>query len=545
MNKRLKLTSLFAILLVTALVLSGCNMFGGTSNGGGKEVLNLILRDEPPNLDSAKSTDVISFTLLNNVMEGLYRVGKDGNPVLGLAAADPQVSPDKKTYTFKLRDAKWSDGKPVTAHDFEYAWKRALDPKTASEYAYILYPVKNAEAYNMGKAKADDVGVKALDDKTLQVTLEQPIPYFLDLLTFPTYLPQRQDIVEKYGDKYALEAKNMVFDGPFVLTSWVHNQSLSAKKNDNYWDKNTVKLQQVNWQIVKDGATQINLYNTGKVDFTYLPTEFTDKYRNNPDIFTIKESSSWYLEMNQTEKLFQNEKIREAVSLAIDKKTMTDKVEKNGSIPAGGIVPPDIKASGLDDKKKYREINPDKVQYDPAKAKQLWQEGLKELGMTQDQVPPLHLLGDDGTGAKKDLAYMQDQLQRNLGAKIVIDSVPFKERLEREKHQQFDIAYSGWGADYNDPMTYLDLFTSDNSFNRGKWSNKEFDQLIAKSKQNPDFKQRFYDLSKAEQILINQDHGIAPLYYRTRLGLKKPKIKDWYWHTIGPEYSLKWAYVQE
>lgn len=544
MNKRFKLSSLFALLLVTALALSGCNTFSGTSGGGGKQVLNLVELQEPPNLDSAKSTDTVSATLLNNIMEGLYRVGKDGNPVLGIAAAAPQVSPDKKTYTFKLRDAKWSDGKPVTAHDFEYAWKRALDPKTASEYAYILYPVKNAEAFNMGKAKADDVGVKALDDKTLQVTLEQPIPYFLDLLTFPTYLPQRQDIVEKFGEKYALEAKNMVYDGPFVLTSWVHNQSFSVKKNDNYWDKNTVKLQQVNWQIVKDGGTQINLYNTGKLDFTYLPTEFTAKYKNNKDVFNIKESSSWYLEMNQTEKLFQNSKIREAIGLAIDKKTLTDKVEQNGSIPAGGIVPPSIKASGFDDKKKYREVNQDKVQYDPAKAKQLWQEGLKELGMTQDQVPPIHILGDDTTGAKKDLAYLQDQLQRNLGAKIVIDSVPFKERLERGKHQQFDLLYSGWNADYNDPMTFLDLFTSDNSFNRGKWSNKEFDELIAKSKQNPDFKQRFNDLTKAEQILIN-DHGIVPLYYRTRLGLKQPKIKDWYWNSIGFEYSLKWTYIEE
>jgi oligopeptide transport system substrate-binding protein len=153
-------------------------------------------------------------------------------------------------------------------------------------------------------------------------------------------------------------------------------------------------------------------------------------------------------------------------------------------------------------------------------------------------------LGDDTTGAKKDLAYLQDQLQRNLGAKIVIDSVPFKERLERGKHQQFDLLYSGWNADYNDPMTFLDLFTSDNSFNRGKWSNKEFDELIAKSKQNPDFKQRFNDLTKAEQILIN-DHGIVPLYYRTRLGLKQPKIKDWYWNSIGFEYSLKWTYIEE
>jgi len=537
MGKRWKFSSLIALLLATALVLSACSFGGGQTEGG--KVLNLTELQEPPNLDSAKTTDTVSFTILNNVMEGLYRLDKDGNPVLGMAAEEPKVSEDQKTYTFKIRDAKWSDGKPVTAKDFEYSWKRALDPATASEYAYILYPVLNAEKYNTGKGSADEVGVKALDDKTLEVKLEVPIPYLKDLLTFPTYLPQREDIVKKHGQKYALEAKNIVYNGPFVLSDWKHNQSFQYKKNTNYWDNKAVKLDTVNVQIVKDLATSVNLYKTGKVDFTELSTEFADAYKNDPEKFVIRESSSWYLEMNQTKDFFKNKKIRQAISLAIDKKTFTDNVLKTGSIPSGAITPPDIKAN---ESKKFRELSKSEAQFDPKKAKQLYEEGLKELGITDPGK--LELVGDDTTGAKKSLEYIKEQLRVNLGLNVDIVSLPFKERLERGKSGRFDILISGWGADYNDPMTYLDLFTTGNSFNRGKWSNSEFDELIKKSKTNPNFEERLQDLIKAEQILT-EDVGIAPLYYRSRLGLKKPYIKDWTWHIIGPQYSLKWADVQK
>ena len=539
MRRRIKLSSLLSLVLVAALVLTACSFGGGTETKSG-QVLNLTELQEPPNLDSAKTTDVVSFMILGNTQEGLYRLDKDSKPVLGMAAKEPEVSEDNLKWTFTLRDAKWSDGKPVTAHDFEDAWKRALDPKTASEYAYILYPIKGAEAYNTGKGSADDVGVKALDDKTLEVVLERPIPYFKDLLCFATFLPQRQDIVEKYGDKYALEANTLVYNGPFILSDWKHNQSFQMKKNPDYWENEVVKLEEINWQIVKDNSTQINLYNTGKLDFAYLNSEFIDAFKDDPNTFSIYDGSSWYLEMNQTKDFFKNKKIRQAISLAIDKETFVNSILKNGSIPSGGLVPPFIKASGIDDNKKYRDLVKLDPQFNPEKAKQLWQEGLKELGL--EQAPTIELLGDDTSAAKQSLQFIQEQLRVNLGANVQITSVPFKERLERGKNQRFDLLISGWGPDYNDPMTFLDLFTTGNAFNRGKYSNPEYDQLIQKSKENGDFKERFQDLKKAEEILIN-DAGIAPLYYRTKIAVKKPFIKDWYWSPIGPEYTLKWASV--
>jgi oligopeptide transport system substrate-binding protein len=217
-----------------------------------------------------------------------------------------------------------------------------------------------------------------------------------------------------------------------------------------------------------------------------------------------------------------------------------ENISKTGSVPSGALVPPFIKASGVDDNKKYRDLVKMDPQYDPNKAKQLWQEGLKELGLSQ--APSIELVGDDTTTAKQEMQFIQEQLRVNLGANIQITSVPFKERLERGKNQRFDLLYSGWGPDYNDPMTFLDLFTSDNLFNRGKYSNPEYDQLIKKAKENGDFKQRFEEMKKAEELLISEQ-AIVPLYYRTQKAVKKPFVKDWYWSPIGPEYTLKWASV--
>jgi oligopeptide transport system substrate-binding protein len=542
MSKKIKLSSLLALFLTLALVLSACVPGGNKKEGATNDAQVLTLNEtaEPPDLDSAKSTDVASFTILNNVMEGLYRVGLNDQLEPGMADGEPQVSADKKTYTIKLKDAKWSDGKPVTAHDFEYAWKRALDPKTASEYAYILFPILNAEEYNSGKAKAEDVGVKALDDKTLEVKLKAPIPYFKDLLAFPTYLPQRKDIVEKFGDKYALEASNLVYNGPFVLADWKHEKSFTYKKNENYWDKDKVKLTQVNVNIVKDGVTGVNLFETGKTDYTGLPGELVDKYKSNPNTKTVNESTVFYFEINQTKPFLKNKKVRQAIMLAVDRNALVNNLLKNGSKPADkGLVPPDIKGTG---DKKYRDIASGiTIEFNPSKAKQLLQEGLKELGMSAP--PKVELLTYDTTAAKRDAEFFKEQLRVNLGLDVTIASVPFKEKLERAKNGRFEINYAGWGADYNDPMTYLDLFLSDSTQNKGKYSNPEYDKLVKKSITNANFDERIQDLAKAEKILMD-DAGVVPLYYRSRLVLLKEYVKNWKTHLIGPDYSLKWVYVE-
>lgn len=223
-----------------------------------EQVLNLLETQEIPTLDPALATDEVSFIVLNNVMEGLYRLGKDNKPVPGVAESY-EVSQDGKVYTFKLRkDAKWSNGDPVTAHDFVFAWRRVLDPKTASEYAYIMYDIKNAEEINQGKLPVDQLGVKALDDYTLQVELKNPVPYFVSLTVFSSFMPQNEKFVKSQGEKYGLEANTTLYNGPFVLSEWKHEQGWTYKKNPNYWDKDNVKLETINVKVVKDTATAVN-----------------------------------------------------------------------------------------------------------------------------------------------------------------------------------------------------------------------------------------------------------------------------------------------
>ncbi|MEW9031532.1 MAG: peptide ABC transporter substrate-binding protein [Planifilum fimeticola] len=530
-----------AVVLVLSTLLTAC---GGLQSQGnvedqgakGPQVLQLMTNNEPGDLDSATSTDVISGTILNNVMEGLMRLDKDDKPQPAIASSY-DVSEDKKTYTFTLRDAKWSDGEPVRAQDFEYAWKRALNPKTKSEYAYILYPIKNAEKYNTGKAKASDVGVRALDDKTLEVKLEEPIPYFLSLTTFSTYLPQRKDIVEKFGGDYAMEPDKMVYNGPFVLTSWAHEQSLQLKKNDNYWDRNSVFLSDVKIDIIKDTSTGLNLYTSNQKDMTMLDKAFAEAFKSSPEFTTASGSLVQYVQFNTKNAFLSNTKIRKAISLAIDRESIVKLVLKDGSQPAGGFVPPAL----LGYNESFRKQARDYQQFQPAEAKQLFKLGMKELGI--DSPPTLTLLSYNDE--RKDVTVvLKDQLEKTLGLKVKVNPQPLNQKIDLEQKGEFDLSFAGWKADYNDPMTFLDMWVTDGPFNMGKWSSKKFDELIKKSKSNPDFKERINDLIEAERILLEEGVAIAPVYYKNQAYLVKPHVKNLIFHSIGPEYSLKETYIE-
>lgn len=496
----------------------------------------LVIADsqEPPNLDVSKSTDVVSSRILNNVMEGLLRFDENQRVQPAVARSLPMISKDQLTYTFHLRDAKWSDGQPVRAQDFEYSWKRTLNPKTRSEYAFILYPIQNAEAYHLGKAKADEVGVKALDDKTLQVTLRAPTPYFTDLTAFGTYQPLRQDVVEKHGDQYAKSPETMVYNGPFRLTDWKHDASLTLKKNYHYWDRKKVKLDTVEVKIIKEVSTGVNLYHTNLLDFTFLSQAFADLYRGKPDYTVIKQLSTRYMEYNQTQDFFKNQKIRQAIHYAIDKQMMVKNVLRDGSTPAGGLIPPTIKAN---EHQFYRSLFPLEPKYDPNQAKQLYREGLSELGLTK-QPRVLELVGDDSDKAKKLMEYLQEQLRIHLGMEIKVTAVPFKQRLDRGKKQQFDLLMSGWNGDYNDPQTFTELFLSDSSFNRGRWTNANYDRLVRKAATHLDRDARTQMQIQAEKILM-EEHAIIPLNYDVSLAATKPFVKGMYWNWVGQNYTLK------
>ncbi|EOP67872.1 oligopeptide-binding protein oppA [Bacillus cereus VDM021] len=559
-----KLTAVVAPVLAVSMALSACSGSGGdkktntTSNSGeekksdikyaAKQVLNRTETNEIPTMDTSKNTDTLGSQILGNTMEGLYRLDKDNKPIPAVAESSTK-SEDGKKYTFKLRkDAKWSNGDPVTAKDFVFAWQRLVDPKTAAEYAFIAYYIKNAEAINKGKAEVSTLGAKAVDDYTLEVELESAVPYFLNLTAFVSYYPLNEKFVKEKGDKYGLESDMVVYNGPFVLTDWKHEEGWKLKKNDNYWDKKNVKLEEINYSVVKDAATRVNLYDSGQIDFSLLTGEFVDKYKSKKDEFgTYLEPSTFYLRLNQKragqDTPLKSQKLREAIALSINKKDLANVILNDGSKPADFLVPKGL-ANGPDGKD-FQETFKNGLKQDSKKAAAAWEAAKKELG--KDQVT-LEFLNYDTSNAKKVGEYVKDQIEKNLkGVTVNIKMQPFKQKLKLESEQDYDFSYGGWNPDYADPMTYLDMFESTNSQNQMSYSNPKYDEIINKGKKElmADAKKRWEELGKAEKLLLEEDVALVPLFQSGRSYVLQPNVKGIVKHNISPEYSFKWAYVTE
>ena len=564
-KKMKKFTAVVAPVLAMSMVLTACSGSGGekksttTSSGGGeekkseikyaaKQVLNRTENQEIPTMDVSKSTDTLGSQILGNTMEGLYRLDKDNKPIPA-AAESSTKSEDGKKYTFKLRkDAKWSNGDPVTAKDFVYAWQRLLDKNTAAEYAFIAYYIKNAEAINKGEKPLTDLGAKAVDDYTLEVELEKPVPYFLNLMAFPSYYPLNEKFVKEKGDKFGLEADTTLYNGPFVMASWKHEQGWQLKKNDKYWDNKTVKLEEINYSVVKEVATKVNLYDTGSIDFTLLSGEFVDKYKSNKEEYgEYSEASTFFLRLNQKrngqDTPLKSKKLREAIALSIDKKALTNVILNDGSKPVDYLVPKGL-ASGPDGKD-FAETFKNGLKQDSKKAAAAWEEAKKELG--KDQVTIELLSYDDGT-AKKIADYFKDQIEKNLkGVTVNTKIQPFKQKLKLESAQDYEISFAGWSPDYSDPMTFIDMFESKSPYNQMSYSNPKYDEMVKKAGNElmSDAKKRWETLGKAEKLLLEEDAGMVPLYQTGRAYVMKPNVKGIVKHNISPEYSFKWAYVTE
>ncbi|MFC7371793.1 peptide ABC transporter substrate-binding protein [Fictibacillus iocasae] len=553
--KKSKWSFLMTLVLILSVFLAACS---GKESGSEKpankpgekdkapsepQVLNLLEGEEIPSMDSSQATDSVSFEVMNNVFEGLYRLDKDQKPTPGVAK-DHKVSEDGTVYTFTLNEnAKWSNGEPVTANDFVYSWRKALHPDTLSEYAYIMGPVKNANAIQNDKdplyGKVDQLGVKAIDDKTLEVTLEAPAPYFLGLTGFATFYPQNEKFAKSQGDKFALEANTLIYNGPFVLSEWKHNEGWQLKKNDQYWDKDAVKLDEINFKIVKDTATGVNLYETGQVDRAGLDAEFVDQFKDNPDFTTESEATVFFLRLNQKNEALKNVNIRKAIDMGYDKKAMTDVILNNGSKPAYYLVPSDFTFSK--DGEDFRKTNGDFGGFDAAKAKEHFEKGLKELGKKEIT---LELLNYDSDSSKKIGEFIQSQLEKNLpGLKVKIKAQPFKQKLEIESKGEYDFSFAGWGPDYQDPMTFIDMFITDGAHNQMGYSNKKYDELVTNAKKETDEKKRWEMMLEAEKILF-EDQGISPMYQRGAAVLQKPYVKERVNHLFGADVSYKWVYIE-
>lgn len=529
-----------ATVLASAVALAACGSSSSSnSSSSAKQTINWEESAEIPTMDLSKATDVTSFNQLNNVMEGLYRLGKDSKVELGLATKTT-VSKDGKTWTFTLRKAKWSDGSAVTAKDFVYSWRRTVNPKTASQYAYLFEGIHNATKISAGKASVNSLGIKAEGNYKLVVTLDKRIPYFKLLMGFPLFFPQQEKAVEKYGSKYGTASKYMVYDGPFKQTGWTgSNLSWSLKKNPDYWDKKHVKLNTINYSVQKTPSTAYNLYQAGKIDAVALDASETKNLKNQKGFTLRPGASTFYLQYNEAKnKNLKNANLRRAISLAINRKALTSALgganKPASSLTAAGLT----KVEGQDFATKAKDTQYSK--YDPAEAKKLYKKALKELGV---KSVSLTILSDDTDAGEKTTETLQSEIEENLkGIKISVQNLPFKTRLSRSTSGNFDIVVSGWGADFADPISFDDLFTTNNPNNNGKWKNSEYDKLIAASKTTSNSEERYNDLVKAEKILL-KDQGITPLYYQTTAWLIRPNIKGLIYNPAGANYNFKEAYV--
>ncbi|GEO46872.1 peptide ABC transporter substrate-binding protein [Companilactobacillus kimchii] len=542
MKSKKYLLALLPIFLFV-LVLSGC---GSATEKDSKDTLAINSGDVIATMDSSMNTDAIGAQHLTNTMEGLYRYdGKDLKPAIAKKVVKPTNG--GKTYTFDLRHTKWSNGKPVTANDFVYAWRRTVDPKTASQYAYIYTGIKNADKINAGKKPVNTLGIKALGKYKLEVTLENAIPYFNTLMASSTFYPQYKPSVEKAGKQYGLSSTGMVFNGPFKLVNWnVSKNSWTEVKNNKYWNAKSVKLKTLKYYVVKDPNTGLNLYDANRINrYEKLGGDTARQVSSYKTFSMDKQTANFYLELNQKKyKFFRNAKIRQAISMSINREQLTNNVlGKTGGIehtivPVGMSYNPTTKVDFT--KEKMLQSSNQYTEYNPKEATKLWKEGIKETGQKNLSFT---LLGDDTDNSKKQNEYLQGQMEKNLpGIKITLSNVPFKSRLDKSTSGNFDIVVTGWNADYPDPVTFLDIFTTGNVQNNGKYSNAQYDALINKSKTTDATNEdaRWQDLLQATKILTD-DQGAIPLYQSYQANLTRSNVKG-YRITPNGSYNLVTAY---
>ncbi|MCB1692807.1 MAG: peptide ABC transporter substrate-binding protein [Pseudomonadales bacterium] len=532
-----------ALLAMLCLVTS--SLAGAQSNDDAvdfaSQTIHLALTQEPPQLNSMKATDQVSILVLSHVMEGLVRYDRRGNIVPGVAERW-ELTPKKATFWLR-KNAFWSDGQPVTAHDFVFAWRNALDPATASEYAFILYPIKNAEAINKGKLPTTDLAARALDDYTLEIDLESPTPYFLKLAAFVTYYPVRQDFFEAKGDGYAADTDDLLYNGPFVMTEWTHSASLKMVKNQRYWDKEHIVLNAINADyITADTRARLNLYIDGKIVYTRLDGEtYKDALTQRFRIRSFTTGSVFFMEYNHRDgRVTRNANLRRAIQHVFDPDEFVNKVLATpGNLPGESLFP--VWLQGVDGR--FRQEYPaPRAKVDVDEAKAYLQKAATELG--RKQIPPLVLLVSDSPTATKQAEYMQGLLKSRLGLDIKIDVQTFKQRLAKMTAGDFDMVGAGWGPDYDDIMTFGDLFASWNLNNRGRYSNPEYDRLVRVGMTNTDPKTRMDAMGELQQILFDQA-VILPQYEQGVIYLMHPKLRGVVRRVVGADPDFTYARVIE
>ena len=515
------------------ILLAATPIFAGANN-----TLVFSMNSEIPALDPQKSNAAPSFTVGNALFEGLVRTV---NGVVTPGMADKwTVSADGKTLTFHLRDAKWSDGQPVTAFDFEYAIKRLLDPKTAAEYAFAAYYIKGAQDYNLGKTSdASGVGVKAVNAKTFVITLNNPAPYFLGYLGAYCFSPARKDVVEKYGDSYATSPSTAVYNGPFILKEWKNEQSKLLVKNPSYWNSAAIRLDAVSILQISDPATALAMFESGDLDFVELPPNLYQQYAQKGTANAFYNGADDYMRVNVTSKdkpWLTNVNFRRALAWAIDRQAYCDISTKGLYAPSLRYVLPIIHGVNKSYGDEYP-LNFYSPAGDKAKAKEYLNKALSELKIDSPSKISVEYLIQDTADTRLMAETLQQQVESTLGIHFTIKLVPRKQRTQMEQQQQYDLVYDGWMPDYDDPMTYMEIWRSDSSQNNAHYSNPAYDKLVKGALAETKPAARMGMLFQAEKILL-ADVPMIPLQLRRVVVLESPKLVNLSTPLIGAVYDF-------
>ena len=536
------------VLLAVAILIYILAFFAGNTgiaiNGGAineeRNSITISLSEEPPQLDSTRSTDASSFVVLAHTMEGL--IAYDQNDQLTPGVAERwEIRDDGATFWIR-EEATWSDGHPVTAHDFEFAWKRVLDPDTAAQYAFILYPIKNAEAVNQGDLPKEMLGVRAVTDLVLEVDFERPTPYFDKLVAFNTYFPLREDFFESTNGRYGADAEMLLSNGPYILTEWVHGASMVWEKNPYYWNSEKGLLDEiVTAYITNDANANLNLFKDGQIVQTgltapMLPTAMEQRWQ----IDRFMDGTLFFLEFNHREgRVTDNLNFRKALYFAQDPSELVYKVLKEASyLPAESLFP--IWIQGLQGA--FRKEYPlPKHSLDLERAREHLDLARQELGL--EDFPPIILLTGDSSLSLLAAEYYQELYKKNLGLELRIDAQIFKQRLAKMTSGDFDIVMAGWGPDYFDALTFGDLFASWNLNNRGRYQSEEMDNLVRTAQSELDPQKRM-DAFGSIQELIYSDVVIIPMYERGVSFVVDPRLKGFKRRSVGPQVDYNYAYIE-
>jgi len=525
-----KAALLVSLVLVLSLLFTAC-AGTGSSNSGKLDTLAVNVGPDPDTIDPALNSSVDGATMIIHAFEGLMTLDKNSVPVPGQAKSY-DVTDNDTTYTFHLRDnLKWNDGQPVKASDFVYSWNRAISPDTAADYAYMFDVIKG---YDEGK-----LDVTAPDDKTLVVKLKNAVPYFLELTAFPAYSPVRQDIVEANGDAWATDPKTYIGNGPYKMTDWVPGSHITFTKNKNYWNYKALGTENIKFVLMEDDVSILNAYKQNEILFAdQMPQDEIDAWRDKPDFHLEGQLGTYYISFNVKKAPLDNPKVRQALTLAVDRNYIVKNIGKSGQVPAGAYVP--IGLSDSDKTKEFRAVGGD--YYDPteaaneanlAKAKQL----LTDAGYPDGKgLPAIEYLYNEGTGHQQIGEALQN-MWKKIGVNVTLTSQEWNTFLNTRKNGEYQIARNGWLGDYNDPISFLDMWVTGGGNNDAQYSNPEYDSLIKNIKSSTDPAKRFQMMHQAEDLIF-KDWMLCPIYYYVDLYLQNPSVTGMYTSPLGFKYFM-------